>query len=688
MKLSLFAYFCHDYYATLAGGKERRLKFTPAGFCSEDGWEIRRQVTANDQTVRFRFSIKNTGEEARSLPDIKVLRLNSPVFCRQFKDLAVFRLTRENCDIPGLFHPACPDENMRDALLSNTHPESGVAASAQSLPSTFSADPGMVLLGSRKLFIGFAGQRRHFGSVRLSTDKWRRRVVSLEAVAELDQICLPPGETFACHDLLVQCGDTLEALLDQHATRIRSRYGSRQAPVKAVYATGECFGPSISSVIVRRNLDWIARNHLAVQVFLIDRGWEQEPGRWEPDPVRFPEGMAAMAAEIRRCGLEPGLATAPYLIHPDSPVLQRDPSLILRDRAGQPRLFHTGAGDCCILDPYAPSAPAYLQKLFGTLLGWGYRYCRVDFLQAVCRPGVVSCNPAVSRAMAYTRGLQLIRDAVGTETILHVGGGLYEASAGLADIVSSGTYCQNCPDCPNRTRMSISQVRIRQNVSRSFYGGLWTVDPGPLNLSRRQSTEPKPTVQDGCCQSAFTEAESRSLLVNQYLSGGLVHISECVRQVPAERLALLRLVLPNYARRCVPAATPGEYLPNCFSCMHEREGESWLMVYVCNWNGLRSRHLSFRLQELGELPAAERYGVYELFQSRFFGTFSAGESINVMVAAHDVIALRVTPLMSGEKILVGSSFNLSGGAEIPPSGEPSRHQGGNGTVTLWYSGEG
>lgn len=59
-----------------------------------------------------------------------------------------------------------------------------------------------------------------------------------------------------------------------------------------------------------------------------------------------------------------------------------------------------------------------------------------------------------------------------------------------------------------------------------------------------------------------------------------------------------------------------------------------------------------------------------------------------MVAVNDVIALRVTPLVTKNKILVGSTFNLSGGAEISPAGELCLRCVGDGTLTLWYSNQG
>ena len=76
---------------------------------------------------------------------------------------------------------------------------------------------------------------------------------------------------------------------------------------------------------------------------------------------------------------------------------------------------------CYALDLTHPEVIAWLGDLFHTICDdWGYDYVKIDFIYAGAIDGIRH-DPNVTRAQAYRRGLEAIRDAVGNRFILACG---------------------------------------------------------------------------------------------------------------------------------------------------------------------------------------------------------------------------------------------------------------------------
>ncbi|MDP2791457.1 MAG: alpha-galactosidase [Rectinemataceae bacterium] len=121
-------------------------------------------------------------------------------------------------------------------------------------------------------------------------------------------------------------------------------------------------------------------------IFQIDDGWEKCVGDWQPHNVKFPLGMADIAARIEAKGCIPGLWLAPFLALPESATAREHPEWILRDASGKPVLagWNPGwGGDVVCLDLSLQAVEEYLVTLFETIVNvWGYRYLKLDFLFA------------------------------------------------------------------------------------------------------------------------------------------------------------------------------------------------------------------------------------------------------------------------------------------------------------------
>ena len=85
----------------------------------------------------------------------------------------------------------------------------------------------------------------------------------------------------------------------------------------------------INEQMLRHNADVAAA--IGVQLFIVDLGWAQAIGNWYADPVKFPNGLGAVADYVHSLGMKFGLHFALAEADPNSPVLQANPDWTATD---------------------------------------------------------------------------------------------------------------------------------------------------------------------------------------------------------------------------------------------------------------------------------------------------------------------------------------------------------------------
>jgi hypothetical protein len=153
----------------------------------------------------------------------------------------------------------------------------------------------------------------------------------------------------------------------------------------------------------------------------IDDGWEIAWGDWR-DNAKFPQGLPALATEIRSRGLVAGVWLAPFLVDVTSPAGGSDPSLFVRGPDGMP-LVHTSSGipnHFYVLDGTNPAAMAIATDHIRRLAAGGFTFFKLDFLYAGALAGRRSQD--VTGVEALREGLRLIRQAAGPDAILNLCG--------------------------------------------------------------------------------------------------------------------------------------------------------------------------------------------------------------------------------------------------------------------------
>jgi hypothetical protein len=639
--------------------------------------ELRRNVQKeSDSVTSIELTLTNCRDTPIKLNALKLIKIiNSPLGNVPFKQYIVYRLARQKNDIPGQFKPVLQDRNMLDAAFSSAEVVAGGGISWSEfdspdavLPTTFHCDPGLVVLspGNSALFIGFDGQTRHLSDIIFSSSQDRNSFDSIEAIAEFDGIKLNPGESCKTHRLIIDSGSNERELFIRHVDRVANNYGARSPRPRSVYCTWYYYGEDIDAAEVQANLESLRNSPVDFDVFQIDMGWENYFGDWEPDLKSFPEGMKAIADTIKAAGYSPGIWSAPFVIDPGSQAAKKYSDIILMDKTGNPCMFQCVKGACYTIDPFAERAGEFLKDIFERLKSWGYYYHKLDFMRAVfIHENAQFREPAHTRAEAYRKGLELIREAVGNDAIINACGGLYEGSAGLADIVRLGADLRGHWEGEG-SNICAYTTRIKQNISRNFYKALFAVDPDALQLRRNDIVWKNNPSNAHLSMGKFTDEEAFSIVVNQFLAGSIVCFSERLKFIDDDRRSLFHKVIPAYSQPARYFGMWTEYLPELYSSSFTGHSDlpDWNVVSMCNWNSLEEKMISFIPENVPDIPLADKYAAFELKNQVFLGIFSHSDLIELKIPAHAGRVVRLTPLPAYGKFMVATDLNLSAGMEL------------------------
>ena len=276
----------------------------------------------------------------------------------------------------------------------------------------------------------------------------------------------------------------------------------------------------VTEADVLRNLRAMDDLGLDVGVVQVDDGHQSGIGDWLSRSAAFGP-LAELAAAVTATGRRAGVWTAPFLVGADSALARRHPDWLVRGAVAAERHWDQQVG---VLDVTHPQAREHLTQVYRTLVADGFSYHKVDFLYAGAMEG--GRHEDASALEAYRLGMQVIREAIGPDSVLVGCGAPLLPSIGLVDAMRIS------PDVDPAwapTDGDISQPGMRSAVAngraRAWQNGrLWVNDPDCL-LAR-------PEVADRRVWADHVEA-----------MGGLVVVSDPLADLDEEGLELVRRAL-------------------------------------------------------------------------------------------------------------------------------------------------
>src|SRR3989449_1081874 len=414
----------------------------------------------------------------------------------------------------------------------------------------------------------------------------------------------------------------------------RAMHGRPSADIATGWCSWYQYWQGVSEEAVLANLEELSRKGryaLAVEYVQIDDGWQADIGDWLGVNGKFPHGLRWLVERIHEAGFKAGLWLAPFLIGKKSRLWKEHPEWAVQYKPGKPFIAMQNWGqDCYALDLTRPEVIEWLKFVVRTVCeGWGFDYVKIDFIYAGAVDGM-RCDAEVTRAQAYRRGLEAIREAVGERFVLGCGNPM-GASVGLVDgarispDVAPFWKPPGRSDDPQRKRMSEPSAlnAIRNTMTRWWmHGRLWQNDPDCL-LVRSEET-------------ALTEDEVRTLATVIAMSGGMVADSDDLARLSDERRQWLSMLLPPSGK----AARPIDLFESDVSRLLELDCGSHRMLAVFNWGDAIARIEA-------PLPAG-RFEVFDAWSHDYLGVREGCLPFELPPHGCRLIALRLSATEENE----------------------------------------
>ncbi|HEY9721840.1 MAG TPA: glycoside hydrolase family 36 protein [Oscillatoriaceae cyanobacterium] len=408
------------------------------------------------------------------------------------------------------------------------------------------------------------------------------RFTRLQAVCEPQAgLHLGPGDRFETPGLWIAWG-TPEALLAHYAAATSPGLAPESSPA------GWCswyyyFGMNTADD-VRNDLHALGTHPQgrALEWVILDDGYQTAIGDWTSiRRDRYPEGLAAIAAQVRAAGKTPGLWLAPFCVGADSRLFAAHPDWVVRDATGAPQVVQRHWNtDVYGLDLSRGDVKAHLRALIETLTRtWDFGVLKLDFLHFAAHPGV-RADAGITPLDAYRDGLAAIREAAGPTVHLLGCGAPLMPSLGLVDSmrISQDVGLTWLGETPANMSSVSTRHACMNTVHRLWQHGQWWIND-PDCLITRAASEHAP----GTAPCTMTEAEKCFLATVVALSGGSMISGDGLSRLDAAEWRRTGQLLPPTGRaaRWVRGFKP-EW-PDVLDLPLETAWEAWHLVGLLNW---------------------------------------------------------------------------------------------------------
>ena len=270
---------------------------------------------------------------------------------------------------------------------------------------------GYLRYGDRVLLFGSLDEDTGFTVVRESA---RTNAIKLEKE--------PPARTIAAGEKveiisLAVCEGALDAAFGRYARL----YGAscRPAPALVGYSSWYRHYGNISADKLMHDLDATASLYEGRDlgtcnlVFQIDDGYAKVGDWLEPDPERFPDGMATFPKACAERGMTPGLWLAPFLVEKQSRVAAEHPDWLLRNERYELVAAGGNWSGAWALDTRNPEVREHIAHFMSTVTReWGYKLLKLDFLFGAC----LEPHDGMNRGELMADALDLLRSSVAEGT--------------------------------------------------------------------------------------------------------------------------------------------------------------------------------------------------------------------------------------------------------------------------------
>ncbi len=448
------------------------------------------------------------------------------------------------------------------------------------------------------------------------------------------EMVLKPGASISSGRLVFNLAPDPFTALESYAQMIGDAHRVRLNPIINGWCNWFYTHEYVSEEEIVRQAEFAAR-HLkpyGLEYIQIDDGYQRAYGDWEGGP-NFPHGMKWVANRIRELGLQPGIWVAPYCITEGTEVHRSHPEWLVRNLDGSIKLCHEaqktpvtpgGYGtpqfmrNIYGLDITHPGAAEWMKRLFEMVANdWGYDFIKIDFVEWTLLAADRYYDPSYSKAAAYRKGFEILRQAAGPKRHL-LDCGPMNVTVGLLD--------------STRIELDLARLTWEQYAKHSnsnapaaakryyFHKRTWINDADHLGLALL----------------TLPQAQAAASIIA--LSGGTMISGDRLTDLDLTRLEILRKVFPSYGEAARPVDLFQRDKPEIFALPVKRSFGDWLVVGIFNYDERATAEKEVLLERL-RLDASKTYIAYEFWSQRLHGEVRGNLRLRLDPASVALLAL-------------------------------------------------
>ncbi|HBC79969.1 MAG TPA: hypothetical protein DEO60_11360 [Bacteroidales bacterium] len=365
---------------------------------------------------------------------------------------------------------------------------------------------------------------------------------------------------------------------------------------------------------VVRNAEFASRilKPYGMEYIQIDEGYQKWHGEWDGND-RFPHGMKWLADRIRSYGLKPGLWIAPYVISEPAGIFQEHKDWLIKNPDGSLKRVGPWPDENTDwaknenpkrygLDITNPEAAAWMYNLFEKVSKqWGYEMIKIDFVDWSLLSAHHYNDPSVSRAMAYRKGFEIIRNAIGGEC-----------------------HLQDCGPGPVTVGL-LDSMRIELDQNYGYSEEVWrtyftnSASSAPA-AAKRYYFHKRTWINDAdhLCISLLSPTQSQAAATLLSLTGGNMISGDRLPDLDPVRLEILKKTFPSYGEAARPVDLFDTDQHRIFALKITKPFGEWTIAGFFNSDYNEMKEYALPMNRLG-LDNSATYLAYDFWNCRYLG---------------------------------------------------------------------
>jgi hypothetical protein len=391
---------------------------------------------------------------------------------------------------------------------------------------------------------------------------------------------------------------------------------------------------SVTEEEVIRNAEFASAGlkQYGLEYIQIDEGYQRYHGDWEGNE-RFPHGMQWLSERIRSFGLKPGIWLSPYVISEPTEVFTRHPEWLLKQADGQPMRVgpwpdintdwaKNESPKRYGLDISHPDAQKWLYNLFDTVGNkWGYEMFKIDFVAWSLLSAKKYYDASFTPAMAYRKGFEIIRDAIGNEK-----------------------HINDCGPGPVSVGL-IDSMRIELDQNYGFADAAWaqyfleSSSSGPA-AAKRYYFNKRTWINDAdhVCISLLSITQARAAASVIALSGGNIISGDRLIDLDNSRMEILKKTFPSFGEAAKPVDLFDSDRPSAFALKIRKSFGEWTIAGFFNAGKTEIISEAIPLSRMW-LDPAKTYVVYDFWMERLVGETTGNLGVRILPESVTLLAI-------------------------------------------------